>query len=143
MNNLDSLVVSLKETLSLDKNFLMPVKGTSMLPFINDKMKVVLEKPNNLKKNDIIFYQRTDGQYVLHRIYKIKNDAFVLLGDNQVNKEYPIYQSQVLAKVKRIKVDENKYKNLSGFKYNIYLLFWNRLLLRRVILKLRRIFHAK
>jgi hypothetical protein len=42
------------------------------------------------KKYDVIFYRRENGQYVLHRIIKIKKDGYVCRGDNQTAKEYPV-----------------------------------------------------
>ena len=100
MNKIDDLVPLLLDTLNNNKDFIMPVKGTSMLPFINEKNLVTLSSPNNIKKNDIVFYKRNNGQYVLHRIYKIKKDYYVLMGDNQTFKEEPIYSCQIIAKVK-------------------------------------------
>lgn len=55
MNKIEDLVPLLLDTLNNNKDFTMPVKGTSMLPFINEKNLVTLTKPNNIKKNDIVF----------------------------------------------------------------------------------------
>ena len=38
MNNIVDLVPILKETLDNNKNFIMPVRGTSMLPFIYETL---------------------------------------------------------------------------------------------------------
>ena len=116
-------------------DFVMPIKGTSMLPFLCTKDKVTLTKITELKKHDLVFYRRKNGQFVLHRIYKIKKDGFVLLGDHQINKEYPIYPEQIIAKVKKVYIaKKSKTFELKGFKYRMYLFFWHFLFLRRCIL---------
>ena len=137
MNKIEDLVPLLLDTLNNNKDFTMPVKGTSMLPFINEKNLVTLTKPNNIKKNDIVFYKRNNGQYVLHRIYQIKKDYFVLMGDNQTFKEEPIYLNQIIAKVKSIK-KKNKIHYLKGFKYKLYLFFWHNRLIRKIFFPITR-----
>ena len=129
MNKIEDLVPLLLDTLNNNKDFTMPVKGTSMLPFINEKNLVTLTKPNNIKKNDIVFYKRNNGQYVLHRIYQIKKDYFVLMGYNQTFKEEPIYLNQIIAKVKSIKK-----------KYKLYLFFWHNRLIRKIFFPITRRF---
>ena len=137
MNSIVDLVPILKETLENNKNFIMPVRGTSMLPFIYETNHVILANPTNLKKNDIIFYQRNDGNYVLHRIYQIKKEHYVLLGDNQINKEEPIYYKQIIGKVIAIK-RKNKTDYLNSFSYKLYLFFWHSLLIRKIFFPLTR-----
>lgn len=139
MNKIEDLVPLLLDTLNNNKDFTMPVKGTSMLPFINEKNIVTLTKPNNIKKNDIVFYKRNNGQYVLHRIYQIKKDYLVLMGDNQTFKEEPIYLNQIIAKVKSIK-KKNKIHYLNGFKYKLYLFFWHNRLIRKIFFPITRRF---
>ena len=120
-----------------DKTFKMPVKGTSMLPFINDKHYVVLTKPKNIKKHDIVFYIRESGQYVLHRIYDVKKDYYVLMGDNQTFKEEPIYEHQIIAKVEAV-IKGNKVHNLRGLKYRLYLFFWHNRFIRKLCFPISR-----
>lgn len=55
MNKIEDLVPLLLDTLNNNKDFTMPVKGTSMLPFINEKNLVTLTKPNNIKKMILFF----------------------------------------------------------------------------------------
>ncbi len=114
------------------------VYGRSMEPFIYNGENVTLKKDSVYKKNDIILYKRDDGHFVLHRIYKVKKDSFDLVGDHQSFIEHGIRQDQIIAKV--INYEHlGKVKYLKGFKYHLYLLIWNRMLIRRVILKIKRI----
>lgn len=127
----------IEEAFSKNKEFIMPVKGTSMLPFIKEEDKVVINKPTSLKKDDIILYRRNEKTFVLHRIYKIKNNCFYMLGDNQFKVEYPIYENQILAKVTYI-IKNEKRKPLKGIKYKMYLLINRNLFIRRVFIHIRR-----
>lgn len=124
IKKVEAFVPLIKEAFDNDKTFKMPVKGTSMLPFINEKHYVILQKVDRLKRNDIILYKRESGQFVLHRIFKVKKDHYVLLGDNQVHREYPIYENQVIGKVISV-IKGNKTHNLKGVKYKLYLFFWS------------------
>ena len=57
--------------------------GDSMYPLIKPRDLLVIKKVTApLKKNDIPLYKRDSGQYVLHRIVKIKNGEDYICGDN-------------------------------------------------------------
>ena len=58
--------------------------GDSMYPLIKPRDLLVIKKVTApLKKNDIPLYKRDSGQYVLHRIVKIKNGEYFICGDNR------------------------------------------------------------
>ena len=58
--------------------------GDSMYPLIKPRDLLVIKKVTApLKKNDIPLYKRDSGQYVLHRIVKIKNGEYYICGDNR------------------------------------------------------------
>ncbi len=73
--------------------------GTSMLPTIGNKTdKIFLSKlKRKPKKRDIVFYCRTDGSYILHRIVGKNKNGYILCGDNQDVKEYGIKPEQIKA----------------------------------------------
>ena len=75
-----------EELLKQDKQVSLPIKGNSMAPFlINNRDCIYLERPKRvLKKGDFVLYQRINGQYVTHRIIKIKGNEYYLAGDNQI-----------------------------------------------------------
>lgn len=137
MNKVEDFIPILLDALSQGKDFIMPVNGTSMLPFIHKSHRVILSAPNNLKKNDIVFYRRDNGQYVLHRIYKVTKDYYVMMGDNQTFEEKPIYQHQIISKVKAV-IKKNKTHYLKGLKYSLYLFFWNFKLIRKLFFPITR-----
>ncbi len=136
MNKMADFVPLIKELTACDKEVILPVKGTSMKPCLKTGDLVVYVKPENIKNKDIILYQRNDGSYVLHRIVKVKKDFYVLAGDNQVYKEYPIYKNQIIAKVSAFIINDKR-KSLKSLKYRVYVFFWSSFFLRRVYHKLK------
>ncbi len=123
----------IREVIEKDGSFRLFPKGNSMLPFIREgKDSVILVLPQNLKKHDIVFYRRPTGQYVIHRIIKIKNDSLTLLGDNQFALEKGVKRDSIIAKVSGIYRRE-KLINVNGFGYKLCVCFWvNTRLLRRI-----------
>ena len=115
------------------------VRGMSMFPLLRDRRDSVrLEKITSApKKRDIILYKRDNGQFVLHRIVKVKNNLYTLVGDNQGIKEYPIREDQILGVVSSI-IRKGKEIDLKKSKmYKIYSVLWcSNIFIRRVILKI-------
>lgn len=59
--------------------------GNSMEPMLKNRQNVVLlEKAEGiLKKYDLPLYKRPNGQYVLHRIIKVRKNDYITCGDNR------------------------------------------------------------
>lgn len=114
----------------------LTVTGQSMLPTLVEKRdSVILTKPDKLKKNDIILYQRSNGAYVLHRIVKVKKDHYHLCGDNQMAVEFPIYPDQIIAVVSAI-IRKGKLIEKTNLGYRIISSIWtNFISLRPFMLK--------
>ena len=83
-----------------NENVPVPIKGVSMRPFLRDgDYAYLVSLPGKLKRGDIVLYRRKNGQYVLHRIYKVlKNGDYLMLGDSQMEPE-PMREEQFRAKV--------------------------------------------
>lgn len=114
----------------------LTVTGQSMLPTLVEKRdSVLLTKPDKVKKGDIVLYQRSNGDYVLHRIVKKKKDTFCLCGDNQTMIEYPIYPEQIFGVVSGI-IRKGKTISTNNIRYRIASFTWtNFIKLRPFILK--------
>lgn len=100
-----ALIAAVCEATSHGGTILIAGTGTSMEPFIRaDKDKVLLaplpERP--LLAGDIVLYRRTNGQAVLHRIYRVHRDCFDMLGDGQLWIEKGVTKQQLLAFVQEI-----------------------------------------
>ena len=71
--------------------------GDSMYPLIKPRDLLVIKKVTApLKKNDIPLYKRDSGQYVLHRIVKIKNGEYYICGDNRAFIERGITDGHII-----------------------------------------------
>lgn len=98
---LDAVCLMIREG---HKNVPVPVKGNSMRPFLRSADFAYLTAlPEKLKRGDIVLFQRKDGQYVLHRVYKLQKDgAFLMLGDSQRMPE-PVEKAQLRAFVSSVR----------------------------------------
>lgn len=134
MIKVEELIPVMEEAFHDGKTFIMPIKGMSMQPFLHTGDRVELCKATTLKKKDIVFYERADGSYVLHRLWKIKSNQYFMIGDHQVVLE-AVHQEQCFAKVVAYYTKKGKRKQLKGIRYRLYcfsLHFW---LIRRIYLK--------
>lgn len=102
--SMDEIMPVIRMSLKNNGNFTMVPKGTSMEPFIHGgRDKVVLEPlPAQIKKYQIILYQRDDGSYVMHRVVGKDSSGYIMRGDNQSVNERGITKNQMIAKVKNI-----------------------------------------
>lgn len=98
--------------------------GVSMMPTIRDRKDVVtLVRPEGkLKKGDVPFYRRDNGQYILHRIIYVNNDTYVTRGDNQWENEYNVRDDQIIGVLYSFDRDGKTYK-VTDAGYKIYVKF--------------------
>ena len=80
------------------------VSGSSMSPFLcHGRDTIYFEAPDrDLRVGDMVFYQRESGQYVMHRICKVKAGRFCMVGDAQTGLEWPVERSQIFALVTKV-----------------------------------------
>ena len=87
--------------------------GSSMSPFIrnDDIITVEPKKASELNLGDIVFYRRTAGQHVAHRLIKKSwNSGSLVLttkGDNMDYLDAPVLPEQVLGRIIRVE-DQSK-----------------------------------
>ena len=98
LNNLSENKTTYKEIIEKQGFYIATPVGSSMLPLIRERIDTVrLEKPKGrCNKYDVIMYQRKNGIYVLHRIIKVKNDSYVLCGDNQSFLEHNVTDDMII-----------------------------------------------
>ena len=114
-------MVSFEEELERSGKLVYTTVGVSMRPLIKqDRDLSIIEKPQGrLKKYDGALYKRRNGQYVLHRVVKVLEDGYVILGDNCCSKEYNIKESQILGVLTSL-VRNGKEIDLNSFGYKLY-----------------------
>ena len=72
--------------------------GVSMLPLLRqgrDLFTVTKKGAARCRVGDVALYRR-GNEYVLHRIVEVRDDGYVLLGDNCVNREYGVTDGDIL-----------------------------------------------
>lgn len=108
-------------------------KGVSMMPMLRqdtDTITVLRKKEalaarmveadyaaERFRVNDVVLYKRR-GRYVLHRIVQVRENDYVIIGDNCVNYEYGITDNDILGMLvlfthdgKEYPVDDEAYLN--------------------------------
>ena len=121
------------------------VTGGSMIPFLgSNRDYVFLQAPQKaLKKGDIVLFQRSNGDYVLHRIKSIKKDGCYLLGDRQYSVEGPISLGQIRCVAVSVK-RKGKILTPRNLLWKFYSKIWvNTVFLRPLIFKIRSVFPKK
>lgn len=125
----------IREVLASGGEFRIYPHGTSMLPLLRQGRDSValrqLDRP--VQKHDILFYQRPDGSYVLHRVKAVTPHGLVLWGDHQHVPEYGVEESQVIGYAARIFRDDNEV-DCQRITYRLYVAFWQFIAVRKVLL---------
>lgn len=107
----------IKTLLGAGNEICMPVKGTSMAPFLQHKKDYVLaQKPTfPLKKGDIAFFEDRFGRTVMHRVCKKTEDGYYFCGDARNTTEGPIRETDIFAEVTGVICDGKQYSVKSLF----------------------------
>lgn len=95
--------------------------GDSMMPLIRQGRDILIISAVNgrLKKYDVPLYKRDSGQYVLHRILKVRADDYVICGDNRWQREYGITDRHIIGVLTGI-VRDGKEISVTDKKYRLY-----------------------
>lgn len=95
----------LRELTEAGKEVSLKIAGNSMSPFlVHDRDYILFKKPERpLKKGDMVFYQRVDGSFVMHRLVRVKKDGYYMVGDAQTYIEGPLKREQIFARITQVK----------------------------------------
>lgn len=99
--------------------------GDSMMPLIKQGRDVlVISKPNGrLKRYDVPLYKRDSGQYVLHRILEVRENDYVICGDNRWKKEYGITDRHIIGVLTGMICDGREIP-VTDRQYRLYVHLW-------------------
>lgn len=94
----------LRELTEQGKEVSLLISGNSMSPFLIHQRDYIYFKKTDrkLKKGDMVFYQRDSGQYVMHRIWKVKPEGYYIVGDAQTEIEGPVREDQIFARITKV-----------------------------------------
>ena len=136
-----------EDVLNAEGVFVSTTVGRSMYPMLRNRRDTIVVRPyeGRLKKYDIPLYKK-GSSYILHRIIKVKEDSYVICGDNCGFKEYGITDEQILGVLTEFyrgskKVDMNswKYKTYVWLRVKTFPLRWMRARIIGLLLKIRHV----
>ncbi|MGN0521083.1 MAG: S24/S26 family peptidase [Eubacterium sp.] len=81
---------SIKEILDSCGKYTGLTMGSSMKPLIHQQKDniIIVKNEGRLKKYDVPVYVTPKGKYIMHRVVKVCDDHYVIVGDNLLKKEY-------------------------------------------------------
>lgn len=125
----------IEEVLKQKGIYVSTTSGISMYPMLRHRRDTIVVKPvtKKLKRYDVPLYRRGDD-YVLHRIIGEDSNGYIICGDNCVQKEYAIKESQIIGVLSGF-YRGNKLVNMDGLGYKIYSRIWVFIYPARMFLK--------
>lgn len=84
---------------------------------------VISRTDGRLKKYDVPLYKRDSGQYVLHRIIKVRKNDYVICGDNRYHKEYGITDRHIIGVLTAV-IRNGKEISVTNRRYRLYVHVW-------------------
>lgn len=115
---------SFEEQLEQNGTLVFPNRGRSMLPLLReDRDLMVIEKkgPGRCKKYDAVLFKRGE-RYVLHRILKVREQDYWIVGDNN-RKGESVKDEQILGVLTQV-VRDGKTIRVTDPGYQIYVHLW-------------------
>lgn len=133
----------LRELTEQGREVSLLISGSSMSPFLaHQRDTIFFRKPESeLKRGDMVFYQRVTGQFVMHRIWNVKPDGYYIVGDAQVDIEGPIKREQIFAIVTKVQ-RKGKWLGPGDFWWEFFEHVWIRIVpCRKLIRKVYGVFY--
>lgn len=119
--SLNDLFPIISEQLGAGGSASFTIRGNSMEPLLkHGKSTVKIEHPKRaLKKYDVIFYRRENGDFILHRIVGVKKNGFICRGDNQIKNEFPVKRESIIGIATEYQTNGKSF-NINGFSQRLY-----------------------
>ena len=125
--DLAEMIPLMKEQLDAGKTVSFVPNGKSMEPMLDGgKDMIVLKKPEGrLHFQDVaMYYRRETGKYIVHRVVKVMKDGtYVMLGDNNFEREYNIGEDDIIGVVVNY-YHKGKMRSVTSGTYRFYCDFW-------------------
>ena len=118
--------IDLEQLLADGKTIKIKPQGYSMYPlFVPGRDEACIERVDfsSLHRGDVILYRRDKSILVLHRIWKVTNDSFYMVGDNQTQIEGPLRAEQVRGKMIGF-VRNGKFTDVQNPPYRFFSSLW-------------------
>ena len=115
---------SFEEELERSGTLVFTNRGKSMLPLLRqnrDLMVIEKKGPERCRKYDAVLFKRGD-KYVMHRILKVREQDYYIVGDNCRRGEY-VRDEQILGVLKQV-VRDGKTIDTENPAYQRYVHLW-------------------
>lgn len=99
MNSVTRAQLSIESYLSENGTLTYTHKGRSMLPLLRegkDLFTLRRKGPERCRVGDVVLYKRPPNHYVLHRVMRVLDGGYVILGDNCTEYEYGITDNDII-----------------------------------------------
>lgn len=123
-----------EEILNTQGKLIYTNTGVSMMPLLRQHRDLLIISPapeGRLKRWDVPLYKRDNGQYILHRVLRVRKDDYVLCGDNQWFLEEGITDRHIIGVLEAVNRDGRIIPLRSGseygkvpFGYRLYVFLW-------------------
>lgn len=123
------LFSAIGELLAQGRQAVFTVTGMSMWPFLcHGRDQVVVEacKPEGIRVGDVVLLQTYLGNYLLHRVTKIKGDCFETTGDGNCFRDGYFPFSAVRARVVRM-IRKGRNINCDSVYWKLVFFFWRQM----------------
>lgn len=128
-----------EEQLDLHGHIVFPNVGVSMMPLLRENRDLmIIEKKGaeRCKKYDAVLFKRDNGQYVMHRVMKVRGQDYIIIGDNCVQKE-AVREDQILGILTGV-IRDGKEISVTDKGYLLYVHLWCDFFpIRAAVLRLR------
>ena len=139
----DLYLSAVKDILKEGKEVPLLLTGNSMSPFlVHERDKILIRKADRpLKKGDMAFFQKSSGQYVMHRIRYVRRSSdgkkqYYFIGDAQTVTEGPIEEDQIFGLITAV-CRKGKWLRPGSFWWEFFRLVWLRMIpFRRTAIKI-------
>ena len=140
---------NIEKILAEDGFYVSTTVGTSMAPMLRNRRDRVVIRPvpeGMLKKYDLPLYRRPDGKYVLHRVIGVRQEYYIIRGDNTYRKEkVPVewilgYVTEFYRNAKHIETTDKKDRAYARFWNCIFPVRFLWVKCRAVLSKIKHIF---
>ena len=114
-----------EELLNRDGYLTCTCSGTSMMPLLRpgrDVMIISKKGSGRCRKYDAVLYKAGE-KYILHRIIKVREDGYVIVGDNTFRKEYGVSDDRILGVLTGV-VRNGKRISDTDMSYRCYVRVW-------------------
>ena len=133
-----------EDELAVNGRIIYANTGNSMRPLIRQgrDLMIIERRPDaRMRRLDVVLY-KSNGKYVLHRILKVRENDYVICGDNCIKKEYGIKDSQIIGILTGIIRNGREIKT-GDLSYRIYSHIWSDFFHVRKLIKIGFLFVGK